>query len=139
MKIPGKILFLSILFLTGNLVRAQEADTLKFVSAPPEEFRLAMSNEKNSLLVDVREFFEYKKSRIRNAVSIPAAGNLELASDTLDKSRPLFLYCTSGFRSKRVARYFTEHGFPRVWSLDGGITAWKKEGYPVDRRRMKAK
>jgi rhodanese-related sulfurtransferase len=139
MKISGKILFLCLMLLAGNLLRAQDSDTLKYFSFPPSEFRQALNNDKNALLVDVREFFEYKKSRIRNAVNIPAAGNLGYASDTLDKSRPLFLYCTSGFRSKRVAKYFAEHGFPKVYSLDGGITAWKKEGYPVDRRRIRNK
>jgi rhodanese-related sulfurtransferase len=120
-------------------LRAQEADTTKFKSLEPPEFREAMKDSPNHLLIDVREFFEYKKSRIKGAVNIPSSGNLEFSVDTIDRSKGLFLYCTSGFRSKRVAKYFVEKGFSDVYSLDGGITGWRKEGYPLEKKRLKRK
>jgi rhodanese-related sulfurtransferase len=136
MKTLYIISFLSIFLIP---VKAQEADTLKFISLDPPEFREAMKTSPNHLLVDVREFFEYKRSRIKGAVNIPSSGNLEFSADTLNKSTALYLYCTSGFRSKRVAKYFSEKGFNTVYSLDGGITGWRREGFPVEKKRLKRK
>jgi rhodanese-related sulfurtransferase len=70
-------------------------------------------------------------------VNIPSAGHLESYADTIEKSRDLFFYCTSGFRSKRVAKFFSEKGFARVYSLDGGIAAWKKAGMEVMNKRLR--
>jgi rhodanese-related sulfurtransferase len=88
-------------------------------------------------MIDVREYFEYKKSRLKDALNIPSMGNLDIAVDTIDKSHDLFFYCTSGFRSKRVAKFFSEKGFLRVYSLDGGIVAWRKAGMEVEKKRLR--
>jgi rhodanese-related sulfurtransferase len=116
---------------------AQTPDTLKFEQLEPVRFREEIQIANNPVLVDVREYFEYKKSRIRNAVNIPSSGNLEYSADTIAKNSNLFIYCTSGFRSNRVAKLFAEKDFVNVFSLAGGITAWKKEGMPVDKRKIK--
>jgi thioredoxin 1 len=121
-----------------NVSRGQVPDSLKFISLRPVDFQKAYQNDDKALLVDVREFFEYKKSRLNDAVNIPSSGNLGVPADTLNKEYSLFLYCTSGFRSKRVAKYFYDKGFPNLYSLDGGIVAWKKEGLPVIKKRLKA-
>jgi len=117
--------------------QSQVADSLKVRSLPPAEFRTAYRNSGKALMIDVREFFEYKKSRLKDALNIPSMGNLDIATDTIDKSYDLFFYCTSGFRSKRVAKYFYEHGFPMVYSLDGGIIAWRKAGMEVVKKRVR--
>jgi rhodanese-related sulfurtransferase len=130
------IILAAFLLLTG-LAKGQVSDTLKFVSLQPGDFQKAYQNSNNALLIDVREFFEYRKSRIDKAVNIPSSGNLELSTDTINKESALFLYCTSGFRSKRVARAFYDKGFLKLYSLEGGITAWKKNGLSVSRKKIK--
>jgi SulP family sulfate permease len=112
-------------------------DSLKYISVRPADFQKAWKNNDKQLLIDVREFFEYKKSRIDNAVNIPSSGHLDNYADTLNKDCTLFLYCTSGFRSKRVAKHFYDKGFIRLYSLDGGINAWKKEGLPVNKKKVR--
>jgi rhodanese-related sulfurtransferase len=96
-----------------------------------------MESSDSAILIDVREYFEYKKSRIDHAVNIPSSGDIDRSADTLSRQSPLFLYCTTGFRSKRVAKQLAARGFENVSSLDGGIKAWKKEGFPVDKKRPK--
>jgi rhodanese-related sulfurtransferase len=125
-----------VLFALNHLA-GQVPDSMKYISVPPAGFKLAMDTAKNTLLVDVREYFEFKKSRIKGAVNIPASGNLKAAADTISMNTSLFLYCTSGFRSKRAARSFYDEGFRYLWSLDGGINLWKKEGLPVDRHKVR--
>ena len=115
----------------------QSADSVKYVSQEPYDFHLTWLKTDKALLIDVREFFEYKKSRIKDAVNIPSSGNLEFAGDTLDKELSLFLYCTSGFRSKRVAEKFGVMDFARVYNLEGGFKAWKRDEFPVERKKKR--
>jgi rhodanese-related sulfurtransferase len=134
-----KAILYIVFLLLCNILSGQVPDSLKYISLGPREFQEAFNREDPALLIDVREFFEYKKSRLKNSVNIPSSGDLELAADTLNKGSHLFLYCSSGFRSKRVAKFFYEQGFHNAWSLDGGINAWKKEGMAIDKKRLKKK
>ena len=120
-----------------NIAAGQVPDSLKYISLKPVEFQKALNSDNKALLIDVREYFEFKKSRIDHAVNIPSSGNLDVPADTLDKESSLFLYCTSGFRSKRVAKHFYDKGFLKLYSLDGGIIAWKKEGLPVNKKKIR--
>ncbi len=74
-----------------------------------------------------------------------AAGEYDLVLIGTDKRRHLVssvLDSGSGFGSGRmdagrVAREFAEKGFRKVYNLAGGIKAWKKDGFPVDKGRLK--
>jgi phage shock protein E len=131
-------LIIQILFLVlTTRVASQVPDSVKFKSLDPYDFHLTYLKEDNAMMIDVREFFEYRKLRIKYAVNIPSSGNLQLSSDTLNKESSLFIYCTSGFRSKRVSKFFCDKGFSRVFNLEGGINAWRKDGFPVEHKRVK--
>ena len=118
-------------------VTAQVEDSVNFKTLEPYDFHLAYLTEDSAILFDVREFFEYRKTRIMDAVNLPSSGNLKLAADTLDSNLALFFYCTTGGRSKRVSKQFADEGFLKVYNLDGGITAWKKDGFPVEKKRIR--
>jgi rhodanese-related sulfurtransferase len=129
--------FLILLTLTLPVSLAgQVPDSLKYKSLPPGEFLSAYQKSEHSLLIDVREFFEYRKSRIENAINIPSMGHTDIPADTIDKKTDLFFYCTSGIRSKRVAKTFFDRGFTSCYSLEGGIVAWRKEKLPVEKKRL---
>ena len=130
------IVLLTVLCLE---LTGQSADSVKYISLEPYYFHLNWLKTDKALLIDVREFFEYKKSRIKDAVNIPSSGNIEFAGDTLDKELSLFLYCTSGFRSKRVAEKFGVMGFAGIFNLEGGFKAWKEEGFTVERKKVRRK
>jgi rhodanese-related sulfurtransferase len=49
----------------------------------------------------------------------------------------LFLYCTSGFRSSKTAEKLYNKGFFNIYNLEGGITAWRKEGMPVQKGKAR--
>lgn len=116
---------------------SQSADSSKYKSLEPYDFHLTYLKDEKAVLIDVREFFEYKKSRIKDAINIPSSVNMKIAADTLGKDRSLFLYCTTGYRSKRAADKFIQMGFEIVYSLDGGIKAWKQDEFPVEKKRLK--
>ncbi len=115
-------------------------DSVKFRSLEPYDFHLQYLKEDKALLIDVREGFEFKGKRIPGALNIPSSGNLNFAADTISKDFALFFYCTTGYRSSRVARFFYDKGFRKLYSLEGGIIRWKKEGMKVEKwRKVKKK
>jgi thioredoxin 1 len=129
-------IFLLIFFATAY---SQKVDTVKYQSLEPYDFHLEYLKADSAMLVDVREPFEFRGRRIKDAVNMPSSGDLDFAADTIDKNYAMFFYCTTDYRSKRVAEIFVEKGFTKVYSLDGGIVAWKKDGFPVIRRKKKGK
>jgi rhodanese-related sulfurtransferase len=132
--IIGFILLLSIGQLEG-----QSTDSVKYQSLEPYDFHLKYLQEDSVLLIDIREFFEFKGNRIKDAVNISSSGNLEISTDTIDKNYNLFFYCSTDFRSKRVAEFFYDKGFRNLYNLEGGIVAWRKDGFPVQKGKIRRK
>ncbi len=130
-------LFAIFLFSVISLVSAQVPDSLIYKSLDPYYFHLNYLKEEKALLIDVREPFEFRGKRLKGAVNIPSSGNLEFAADTIGKDYALFFYCTTDYRSKRVAVKFYDYGFRKIYNLEGGIVGWRKEGNPLVRKRMK--
>ena len=133
------IIIISIILLSFGKSEAQTTDSVKYQSLEPYDFHLQYLRQDPALLIDVREFFEFKRNRIKDAVNIPSYGNPEFSADTTDKNTALFFYCSTGFRSKRVAGLFYDKGFRKLYNLDGGIVAWKKDGFPVEKGKINRK
>ena len=135
MKLPTVIVF--ILLLTYNHLYSQVPDSLKYKSLEPYDFHLQFLKDDSALMIDVREYFEFRKSRIKDALYLPSSAGFDIAADTLDKNCSLFFYCYSGGRSKKAAIFFYSKGFRRLYNLEGGIIAWKKDGFPVEKKSIK--
>jgi rhodanese-related sulfurtransferase len=133
MKKPGLILLNLVIY--SAIAAAQSMELPKYQSLEPYDFHMAYLKADSALLIDVREKFEFRGRRLREAINIASSDNLEYAADTISKNYSLFFYCTTDWRSERVAEYFSERGFRNVYSLEGGIVAWKKDGFPVTRKR----
>jgi len=127
----------AVFLLICNLAGGQTKDSVTYKNLAPYDFHMAWLKSDNGMLIDVREPMEYKKNRIKDAVNVPSSGNLERAADTIDKELALFVYCTTDYRSKRAARMLVEKGFLNVANLDGGMSAWKKDGFPLDKKRIR--
>lgn len=91
-------------------------------------------NEKEYLLVDVRQPDEYTKGHIPGAKFIPLN---ELVSDLsgLPSNRDVIFYCHSGGRSLAAASMFSEEGITEktIYNLEGGILSWEGKtlkGFP---------
>ena len=55
-----------------------------------------------------------------------------LADSTLQKDKPVALYCRSGKRSKKAAAILSEKGY-KVYELDKGFNAWQEAGEKVEK------
>jgi rhodanese-related sulfurtransferase len=136
-----KFLFAFIfILLTGVLpLNGQVPDSSKYQSLDPYNFQQQYLRTDSSILIDVREPFEFKGNRIKGAINMPASGNLDKAADTLDRNLTLFLYCTSGFRSSNAAETLYDKGFRKLYNLEGGIVAWRKDGMPIEKGKIRKK
>ena len=85
---------LIILILMFSVPVNSQSDSVRFRLLEPYDFHLQYLREDTTLLIDVREFFEFRRRRIKGAVNIPSSGNLDFAADTINKGSALFLYCT---------------------------------------------
>ena len=56
-----------------------------------------------------------------------------VASSPSSPSRPVVAYCDIGRRSRMAAGALAKAGFKEIYSLHGGIAAWKKDGLPVEK------
>ena len=118
-------------------VSAQDSDTIKYISVEPYDFHLQYLITEPALILDVRMPFEYRHNRIKDAINVPSVKDLTMAADTISRDCALFLYCTDDFRSKRASEICCELGFKKVYNLEGGIIAWRKDGFPVDKKRIR--
>ncbi|MCX2727853.1 MBL fold metallo-hydrolase [Thermomicrobium sp. 4228-Ro] len=95
---------------------------------------LARWLEEQSLVqvVDVRERSEWVEGHIEGARHIPFY-RLPRELGQLDRTRPLALVCGAGTRSVLAASLLQAHGFDHLYSVEGGMDAWRAAGYPVAR------
>ena len=97
----------------------------------PDDFQKGISNS-NVQIVDVRTPEEYNEKHIANAVNINVDGNnFDSKMGELNKSKPTYIYCLMGGRSKKAANWAAENGFSEVYNLDKGINSWMAANKPV--------
>ena len=97
-----------------------------------ENFNNAIQG-KVGVLVDVRTPKEYSDFHIPGAINVDYKNDdfKEMAAKTLDKSKPVMVYCRSGVRSARAMKILENMGY-KVYNLDNGIKAWRAAGKPVE-------
>ena len=91
-------------------------------------------NQQNALVLDVREAAEYEKGHMLNARNI-ALGELESRAAEIEKhkAKPVIVACDDGNRSGRAATALRKQGFEQVFTLSGGIGAWRQAGLPLEK------
>ncbi len=89
-------------------------------------------NDRNPVLLDVRETRELEGGRLPNAVHIPLS-QLDSRAKELSgmTGRPLVAYCARGNRTALAARALGKLGFKEVYGLRGGFIAWREAGLPI--------
>lgn len=98
----------------------------------PDAFEKAIA-QSNIQILDVRTIGEYNSGYIKNALQADWNNKEQFYDRTqhLDKNKPVYVYCLSGGRSGAAAAALREKGFNAI-NLEGGMTAWKKAGKPVE-------
>lgn len=88
-----------------------------------EELEKMLEENKNIVVLDVRETAEYVFNHIPNAISIPL-GELEERLSDLDPNDDIYVVCRSGSRSDLAAQKLAQHGFVHVHNVVPGMSGW---------------
>ena len=89
-----------------------------------------------AVFVDSREKGEFEVSHIEDAVWVGYESVNLSALEKVDRSKPMVVYCSVGYRSERIALKMKEMGFNEVYNLYGGIFEWKNQGKAVVNAQM---
>jgi rhodanese-related sulfurtransferase len=96
-----------------------------------EEVRALQASGVGFHFVDVREDDEWRAGYCAGAVHI-GRGVLERDVEGLipQADAHVVLYCGGGFRSALAAESLAKMGYTNVWSMAGGIRAWRDAALP---------
>ncbi len=97
-------------------------------------------NDPETVIVDMRNHYEFEVGHFQNAVEIPSdtfREQLPMAAEMLasKKEKNIIMYCTGGIRCEKASAYMLHQGFDKVYHLEGGIIHYanqiKEQGLPA--------
>lgn len=107
-------------------------DAIKVIS-PQEVYDAVYSEDASVQLVDVRTQEEFGVSHLKNAQNICVTNSdFEEKVKTLDKNKPVYVYCKKGVRSAKAAKILADMGFTEVYDLHGGMDSWEDKGLQTE-------
>ncbi|MDP8247804.1 MAG: rhodanese-like domain-containing protein [Candidatus Tritonobacter lacicola] len=77
------------------------------------------------VLIDVRTEHEWASGHIKRAIHKPVGDLVKEGIDIDDKKRHITAICGSGYRSNIAGSFLKSQGYEHVFSVIGGMTAWK--------------
>lgn len=83
-------------------------------------------------VIDVREPFEWGEGHIPGALHVPMREAGERRSQ-IPADRTKAVICSGGLRSSTVISALKKAGLRNWYNVSGGMTAWQKSGYPIER------
>ncbi|HLG04255.1 MAG TPA: thioredoxin domain-containing protein [Bacteroidia bacterium] len=99
----------------------------------PKEFSDLIHSSGDEQVIDLRATEELTDGQVAGAVQMDwNSGALQKNYASLDKERPVLVYCRTDNRSIKAAEFLKNNGFKEVYVLAGGITKWKEQGLPLE-------
>ena len=90
---------------------------------------VATAHAAGGFVIDVREPDEYVVGHVPGARLVPLA-RVASSLDDLPRSRPVYVICASGNRSKAGAGLLAQRGI-EAYSVAGGTGGWARTGRPI--------
>jgi len=82
-------------------------------------------------VLDVRSAGEYARGALPGAVNISIGDPaFEAKAGTLDKNKPVLVYCAGGYRSRKAVAVLKELGFRNIQHIHRGYMSWKPDARP---------
>lgn len=91
-------------------------------------------NKDKAVVIDVCSEAEYADGHVTGAKNVPV-DQLEsrLVQVAKNKASPVLMVCASGIRSRRAVGIAKKQGYEQVYSLAGGMGAWRSASLPVQK------
>lgn len=104
-------------------------NTAKFLT--PAQLKEMLDKKEDVVLVDMRNDYEAKIGKFKNAVVLPMRNFRELPNAVKEiehlKEKRIVVYCTGGIRCEKASAYLNEIGFKNVSQIKGGILKYGEE------------
>ena len=122
----------SLLFMVSFLMSCAQTSTNTSLTLNAAAYKEAIA-AKNIQVLDVRTAAEFNGGHIQNALQANWLDQKEFTDRTqhLDKNIPVYIYCQAGGRSASAQEALEAKGY-KVINLEGGMSNWKMNGFPVD-------
>ncbi|TNE54250.1 MAG: rhodanese-like domain-containing protein [Bacteroidetes bacterium] len=89
------------------------------------DLKRMLDEGKDIFLLDVREHYEWELGHLES-VHIPM-GEVCQNLERLPEDKWIVVLCKSGRRAEALSNLLCcEHGFKKLYYLDGGLTSWKE-------------
>ncbi len=91
-------------------------------------------NKDKAVVVDVCSAAEFAEGHLTGAKNVPVDElDSRLAQVAKNKANPVLMVCASGVRSRRAVGLAKKLGYEQVYSLAGGMGAWRSASLPVQK------
>ncbi|MGC9400837.1 thiosulfate sulfurtransferase GlpE [Vibrio genomosp. F10] len=90
----------------------------------------AYLEQSSAILVDTRDSQSFAQGHVAGAFSLSNDTIVEFMNE-VEFEQPIMVMCYHGISSQGVAQYLVNQGFTDVYSIDGGIEAWRRAGLPT--------
>jgi thioredoxin 1 len=82
-------------------------------------------------VLDVRSKGEFDGGALPKAVNISIGDEaFDSKVATLDRAKPVLVYCAGGFRSRKAVAKLKELGFQNIQHIHRGYMSWKSDSQP---------
>jgi hydroxyacylglutathione hydrolase len=119
-------------YLAGGM-KAWETAGFAFRELPQMSVHDVRRDGAKVQIVDVRTPSEWEEGHIPGARHLFVPEVRKKAKD-LDRGKPVITYCDSGFRANIAASVLRQEGFTTVCNVPGSMQAWKRAGYPLEKK-----
>ncbi len=97
----------------------------------PRKLKTMMEENRDFVLLDVREPNESEIARIKGSILFPLSQLPNRLGELKDfKGKDIVVYCKSGVRSRKAIRFLRGSGYERLVNLTGGILEWSNQVDP---------
>lgn len=122
---------LAVVAILFNSCTSGQSNSTAKTNLSASEFADKIKELPTAPILDVRTPDEFSKGHLQNALNYDWNGSeFEKKIASLDKSKPVFVYCLSGGRSSSAANKMRSDGFTHVYEMDGGIIKWRGANLP---------
>ena len=80
------------------------------------------AHKETVFLLDVRTTGEFAEGHLESSTNIPV-DTIPTRLEEIPKDKTLVIYCQHGSRSKLASAYLVNHGYDKVFHIEGGFSA----------------
>lgn len=131
-------LLVTAFVVTGALLVYNEfrsAGQARFAISPDQAVRLM---NKGALVLDLRSADDYQAGHLAGARHVPLTDiDTEVGKLKKFRNKPVLAYDDRGLAASRAVARLKQAEFENVFTLRGGVSAWREEHLPLERKSGK--